>query len=75
MTEKEVWFITGAARAMGTDFAKAALAAGHSVVAAGAILRSLLIRSVRLTTCWSSSSESVLADPTRHDRQIATAVH
>ena len=35
MTEKEVWFITGAARGMGTDFAKAAVAAGHSVVAAG----------------------------------------
>jgi len=28
-----VWFITGAARGMGVDLAKAALAAGHSVVA------------------------------------------
>jgi len=28
-----VWFITGAARGMGVDIAKAALAAGHSVVA------------------------------------------
>jgi NAD(P)-dependent dehydrogenase (short-subunit alcohol dehydrogenase family) len=31
----EVWFITGAGRGMGVDFAKAALAAGHAVVATG----------------------------------------
>ena len=35
MTGKKVWFITGAARGMGVDFAKAALAAGHAVVASG----------------------------------------
>jgi NAD(P)-dependent dehydrogenase (short-subunit alcohol dehydrogenase family) len=35
MTEKKTWFITGAGRGMGVDFAKAALAAGHAVVAAG----------------------------------------
>src|SRR6185369_4518521 len=35
MTDKKVWFITGAGRGMGVDFAKAALAAGHSVVASG----------------------------------------
>ncbi|MGO4191145.1 SDR family oxidoreductase [Arthrobacter sp. YAF17] len=34
-TEQKVWFITGAGRGMGTDIAKAALAAGHAVVAAG----------------------------------------
>ena len=34
-TEKKVWFITGAGRGMGTDIAKAALAAGHAVVATG----------------------------------------
>jgi NAD(P)-dependent dehydrogenase (short-subunit alcohol dehydrogenase family) len=33
--DKRVWFITGAGRGMGTCFAKAALAAGHSVVATG----------------------------------------
>jgi len=32
MTEKQVWFITGAGRGMGVDIAKAALAAGHAVV-------------------------------------------
>ena len=35
MSEKKVWFITGAGRGMGVDFAKAALAAGHAVVATG----------------------------------------
>jgi len=35
MINKKVWFITGAGRGMGVDFAKAALAAGHAVVASG----------------------------------------
>jgi NAD(P)-dependent dehydrogenase (short-subunit alcohol dehydrogenase family) len=35
MSSKKVWFITGAGRGMGVNFAKAALAAGHSVVASG----------------------------------------
>ena len=35
MVGKRVWFITGAGRGMGVDIAKAALAAGHSVVATG----------------------------------------
>jgi len=35
MKNKKVWFITGAGRGMGVDFAKAALAAGHAVVATG----------------------------------------
>jgi NAD(P)-dependent dehydrogenase (short-subunit alcohol dehydrogenase family) len=32
---KQVWLITGAGRGMGVDFARAALAAGHAVVASG----------------------------------------
>jgi NAD(P)-dependent dehydrogenase (short-subunit alcohol dehydrogenase family) len=35
MTDKKVWFITGAGRGMGVDIAKAALAAGNAVVATG----------------------------------------
>jgi NAD(P)-dependent dehydrogenase (short-subunit alcohol dehydrogenase family) len=35
MTNRKVWFITGAGRGMGLFFAKAALAAGHAVVATG----------------------------------------
>ena len=33
MSEKKVWLITGAGRGMGVDIARAALAAGHAVVA------------------------------------------
>ncbi len=35
MTEKKVWFITGAGRGMGIHIARAALAAGNAVVATG----------------------------------------
>jgi NAD(P)-dependent dehydrogenase (short-subunit alcohol dehydrogenase family) len=35
MTDKKVWFITGAGRGMGVYIAKAALAAGNAVVATG----------------------------------------
>ena len=35
MTDKQVWLITGAGRGMGVDVARAALAAGHAVVATG----------------------------------------
>ena len=32
---RKVWFITGAGRGMGADFARAVLAAGHALVATG----------------------------------------
>jgi NAD(P)-dependent dehydrogenase (short-subunit alcohol dehydrogenase family) len=35
MTDKQIWFITGAGRGMGVSIAQAALAAGHAVVATG----------------------------------------
>jgi NAD(P)-dependent dehydrogenase (short-subunit alcohol dehydrogenase family) len=35
VTDKRIWFITGAGRGMGVDIATAALAAGHAVVATG----------------------------------------
>jgi len=35
MAEKNVWLITGAGRGLGIDIARAALAAGHAVVATG----------------------------------------
>jgi len=35
VTDKKVWFITGAGRGMGVDLTKAALAAGNAVVATG----------------------------------------
>jgi NAD(P)-dependent dehydrogenase (short-subunit alcohol dehydrogenase family) len=35
MTETKVWLITGAGRGLGVDIARAALSAGHAVVATG----------------------------------------
>lgn len=35
MTDKKTWLITGAGRGLGIDIVKAALAAGHSVIATG----------------------------------------
>ena len=35
MTDKKIWLVTGAGRGMGTDIARAALDAGHAVVATG----------------------------------------
>jgi NAD(P)-dependent dehydrogenase (short-subunit alcohol dehydrogenase family) len=35
MTDKKVWLITGAGRGLGLDIAKAALGAGHAVIATG----------------------------------------
>jgi len=35
MTDRQVWLITGAGRGLGADVARAALAAGHAVVATG----------------------------------------
>jgi NAD(P)-dependent dehydrogenase (short-subunit alcohol dehydrogenase family) len=35
MTDKKVWLVTGASRGLGLDIAKAALAAGHAVIATG----------------------------------------
>ena len=56
MTDKQVWFITGAGRGMGVDFAKAALAAGHQVVATGRnpdTVRAAIGERATPTTCWS----------------------
>ena len=35
MSDRKIWFITGAGRGLGVDIARAALAAGHAVVATG----------------------------------------
>src|SRR5437016_10257920 len=35
MSDRKIWFITGAGRGMGVDIARAALGAGHAVVATG----------------------------------------
>ena len=57
-TGTKTWLITGAGRGMGVDFAKAALAAGHDVVATGREPDTVARRSVTRTTSSSSSSTS-----------------
>jgi NAD(P)-dependent dehydrogenase (short-subunit alcohol dehydrogenase family) len=62
MTDKRVWFITGAGRGMGADFAKAVLAAGHRLVATGRDTE-------RLTQVLGTSEDllTVKLDVTRRD--------
>jgi NAD(P)-dependent dehydrogenase (short-subunit alcohol dehydrogenase family) len=69
MTRKQVWLVTGAARGMGVDIAKAALAAGHSVVATArnadsikaALGQSEHLLAVRLDVTDTSSAEAAVA--------------
>ena len=49
---KKVWFITGAGRGMGADFAKAALEAGHAVVATGRDRERVSQALGHRPTCW-----------------------
>ena len=49
--QKQTWFITGAGRGMGVEFAEAALAAGHNVVATGRTRSPSPRRSALRTTC------------------------
>ena len=72
MTDKKVWLITGAGRGMGVDIAKAALAAGHAVVATGRNADSgHRGRSASTTTCWPSSSTSPTPPTPRPPSQAA----
>jgi NAD(P)-dependent dehydrogenase (short-subunit alcohol dehydrogenase family) len=43
MTDKKVWFVTGAGRGMGVDIAQAVLAGGHAVVATGRNTRTVIV--------------------------------
>jgi NAD(P)-dependent dehydrogenase (short-subunit alcohol dehydrogenase family) len=69
---KKVWFITGAGRGMGTDIAKAALAAGYAVVATG--------RNPEKVTQAVGASENLLAvqldvtDPAAAEAAVRAAV-
>jgi hypothetical protein len=55
VSENKVWLITGAGRGLGVDIAKAALAAGHFVVASGRDPAKALPPSGPIRICWSSS--------------------
>ncbi|MDA0170105.1 SDR family NAD(P)-dependent oxidoreductase [Solirubrobacter taibaiensis] len=68
MTDKKTWIVTGAGRGMGTDIARAALAAGHNVVATG--------RNPDTVTAALGGAENllVLALDVTDSEQIATAI-
>jgi NAD(P)-dependent dehydrogenase (short-subunit alcohol dehydrogenase family) len=72
MSEKKVWFITGAGRGLGVDIAKAALAAGHAVVAAA--------RNAETVTSALGEHDDLIAvdldvtDPTAAQAAVAAAV-
>ena len=69
MTEKRVWFITGAGRGMGVDFAKAALAAGNAVVATGrdteAVRAAVGEAEDLLVSSWTSPAPRMPRPPSR----------
>ena len=52
----KTWLITGAGRGMGVEFARAALAAGHNVVATGRNPDAVRRRSASTRTCSSPPS-------------------
>ena len=72
MTDKKIWFVTGAARGMGVDIATAALAAGHAVVATA--------RNPDAVTAALGDHDNLLAvqlditDPASVDAAVAAAV-
>jgi hypothetical protein len=52
MTDRKIWFITGAGRGMGVDFAKAALAPATRSSPRAATPTPWRRRWARPTTCW-----------------------
>jgi NAD(P)-dependent dehydrogenase (short-subunit alcohol dehydrogenase family) len=77
MTEKNVWFVT-AGRGMGVDIAKAALAAGHAVVATGrnsekvssvlgaeSSIADYAARTAQTVTAWQSMDGQQGGDPAK----------
>ena len=72
MTDSHVWLVTGASRGLGTDIVRAALAAGHSVVATG--------RDVAAVESAVGAHDRLLVvaldvtDPAASDRAVAQAV-
>jgi NAD(P)-dependent dehydrogenase (short-subunit alcohol dehydrogenase family) len=72
MADKKVWFVTGAGRGMGVDIARAALAAGHAVVATG--------RNPQKVTAAVGDADDLLAvklditDPADADTAVRAAV-
>ena len=83
MKNNKVWFITGAGRGMGVSIAKAALAAGHKVVATGrntdkvskALGQSADLLVLKLDITKSADAQSAVKDAIEHFGQIDVLVN
>jgi NAD(P)-dependent dehydrogenase (short-subunit alcohol dehydrogenase family) len=83
MQKKKVWLITGAGRGMGVDIAKAALAAGHNVVATGrntdkvtqALGKSPALLIVKLDITKSADADSAVEAAVNHFGRIDILVN
>jgi NAD(P)-dependent dehydrogenase (short-subunit alcohol dehydrogenase family) len=83
MEKKKVWLITGAGRGLGVDIAKAALAAGHNVVATGrntdkvtqALGKSPALLIVKLDITKSADAESAVEAAVNHFGRIDVLVN
>jgi NAD(P)-dependent dehydrogenase (short-subunit alcohol dehydrogenase family) len=83
MTDKTIWFVTGAGRGMGVDIVKAALAAGHAVVATGrntgAVARAVGSASdllvVKLDVTSPDDAEAAVAAAVKHFGRIDVLVN
>ncbi len=84
MSEKKVWLITGAGRGLGVDIAKAALIAGHSVVATGRDADSTTYaqpsidgyaeRTKEIVAAWKSMDGKQGGDPAKLAEALVTLV-
>jgi NAD(P)-dependent dehydrogenase (short-subunit alcohol dehydrogenase family) len=80
MSNQKVWFITGASRGMGVDFVKAALAAGHKVVAtsrnpAASVGGAPDLLSVALDVTDADAAQSAVDAAVRHFGRIDVLVN
>src|SRR3954463_5498724 len=83
MTDKTIWFVTGAGRGMGVDIAKAALGAGQAVVATGrntaAVVRAVGSASdllvVKLDVTRPDDAKAAVAAAVNHFGRIDTLVN
>src|SRR6478672_5393512 len=83
MTDKTVWFVTGAGRGMGTDIVKAALVAGHAVVATGRNVDSVAravgpandLHIVKLDVTSQDDAKAAVADAVRQFGRIDVLVN
>ena len=73
MTEKKTWLITGAGRGLGLEIARAALAAGHRVVATGRDPDKGFFRTSLLTCDSTTFAATSVADYAERTKETVAA--